>query len=88
MLTRSPLFELRLHSTCAFRCCSAEGALDVSGLSVSSEQLAAALRVDASEWLNELPKVEEHFAKLGDHLPAEMSAQLQALRGRLTAAAA
>ncbi len=62
------------------------GSLDVNGLSLSTEQLEAALRVDAMEWLNELPKVEEHFAKLGDHLPEEMFAQLAALRQRLTAA--
>ena len=61
--------------------------LDVSGLGLSNEQIAAALRVDAGEWLAELPKVEEHFIKLGDHLPEAMRTQLCALRERLTAAA-
>ncbi len=61
--------------------------LDVSGLGLTDEQLTAALRVDAQEWLAELPKVAEHFTKLGDHLPAEMHVQLDALRTRLTAAA-
>ena len=64
----------------------ASGSLDVSGLDVSADQLSAALHVDAAEWLNELPKVEQHFANLGDHLPPEMFAQLAALRQRLTAA--
>ena len=36
--------------------------------------------------LAELPKVEEHFAKLGDHLPEAMRTQLADLRTRLTAA--
>ena len=62
------------------------GALDVNGLSVSADQLDAALRVDPAEWLAELPKVEEHFAKLGDHLPQAMRTQLADLRARLTAA--
>jgi phosphoenolpyruvate carboxykinase (GTP) len=62
--------------------------LDVAGLGLTDDQLAAALRVDATEWLAELPKVEEHFTKLGDHLPSAMQEQLEALRGRLTAAAA
>ena len=62
------------------------GALDVNGLSVSPDQLDAALRVDPAEWLAELPKVEEHFAKLGDHLPEAMRTQLADLRARLTAA--
>ena len=60
--------------------------LDVSGLGLRDGQLDAALHVDAAEWLAELPKVEEHFAKLGDHLPAAMQTQLDALRARLTAA--
>ena len=64
----------------------APGAIDVNGLTLSAEQLDAALRVDPAEWLAELPKVEEHFAKLGDHLPSAMKDQLEALRQRLTAA--
>ena len=60
--------------------------LDVSGLGLREGQMEEALRVDATEWLAELPKVEEHFIKLGDHLPAAMHEQLDALRSRLTAA--
>ena len=41
---------------------------------------------DPAEWLAELPKVEEHFAKLGDHLPEAMRTQLADLRTRLAAA--
>ncbi len=65
----------------------APGAIDVNGLSVSADHLDAALRVDPAEWLAELPKVEEHFAKLGDRLPEAMRTQLADLRTRLTAAA-
>ncbi len=64
----------------------APGAIDVNGLPVSADQLDAALRVDPAEWLAELPKVEEHFAKLGDHLPEAMRTQLADLRTRLAAA--
>ncbi len=66
----------------------APGAIDVNGLSVSVDHLDAALRVDPAEWLAELPKVEEHFTKLGDHLPQAMRTQLADLRARLIAAAA
>jgi phosphoenolpyruvate carboxykinase (GTP) len=61
------------------------GSLDTEGLGVSVEQLAAALAVDTGEWLAELPKVEAHLSGLGERLPAEMHAQLAALRTRLSA---
>ncbi len=33
----------------------------------------------------ELPQVEEYLAKFGDHLPAEITAQLDALKAALDA---
>jgi phosphoenolpyruvate carboxykinase (GTP) len=58
-------------------------ALDTSGLDLSAEDLEAALRVDVDEWRAEVPEVTEWFAKFGDHLPAMLWAELDALKARL-----
>ncbi len=63
----------------------APGALDTDGLGLSAEQVAAALAVNPDEWKGELPKIAQHFAHLGDHVPADMTAQLQRLEDRLSA---
>ncbi len=62
----------------------AEGALDVVGLDISAEQFAELFAVDSTSWLAEADLTEEYFAQFGDHLPAELTAQLAALRERLT----
>jgi phosphoenolpyruvate carboxykinase (GTP) len=41
------------------------------------------LSVDLDLVKQQLPQVKEHLAKFGDKLPAEISAQLQALEERL-----
>ena len=65
----------------------AEGALPLEGLDVlSAEDFAELLRVGAEEWKAELPSLREHLAVFGDKLPAEMTAQLEALEQRLNAA--
>jgi phosphoenolpyruvate carboxykinase (GTP) len=61
-------------------------ALDRDGLDVSDADLAELLKVDAEEWKAELPSVREHLAKFGDHLPAAVTAQVDALEARLNAA--
>ncbi len=63
----------------------APGALDVSGLSLTDEQLQTALAVDPTAWKSELPTISSHFDKLGERLPTEMRAQLHALEERLSA---
>ena len=63
----------------------APGALDVSGLSLTDEQLQTALAVDPSAWKSELPTISSHFDKLGERLPTEMRTQLHALEERLSA---
>jgi phosphoenolpyruvate carboxykinase (GTP) len=63
----------------------APGALDVSGLTLTHEQLETALAIDPQAWKNELPTIGAHFDKLGSRLPSEMRAQLDALEQRLTA---
>jgi phosphoenolpyruvate carboxykinase (GTP) len=62
----------------------AEGALDLDGMALSPESVAAVLRVDADEWAAELPKIGTHFEHLGSRLPQEMHQQLAALSGRFT----
>jgi phosphoenolpyruvate carboxykinase (GTP) len=61
----------------------AEGALDVDGLDVTPEQIAAALAVDVEEWKAEIPQVTEWFEKFGDKLPTVLWAELDALKARL-----
>jgi phosphoenolpyruvate carboxykinase (GTP) len=63
----------------------APGALDVDGLDLGAEQVAKAIAVNASDWEKELPLIEEWFAKFGDQLPAELWAELDGLRSRVTA---
>ncbi len=60
-----------------------EGDLDVSELDLSEEQLAELFEVDAATWLAEADLTEEYFEKFGDRLPAQLTEQLDALRGRL-----
>jgi phosphoenolpyruvate carboxykinase (GTP) len=63
----------------------APGALDVVGLPMGAEAVDAALRVDTDEWRTELPKINQHFVVLGDHVPANMHEQLKRLEERLSA---
>ena len=51
-----------------------------------ADDVEAVLAVDSSEWLAEIPQVEEWFAKFGDKLPAVLWSELDALKSRLNAA--
>ena len=62
----------------------AAGAIDTSGLEVSDEAMAELLKVDPSEWREQLPQMQEHLATFGDRLPAALRAQLDSLEERLT----
>jgi phosphoenolpyruvate carboxykinase (GTP) len=57
--------------------------IDFDGLNMSEEDIANLMRVDRDGWLSELNGIEEYYATFGDHLPAELSSQVQALRERL-----
>jgi phosphoenolpyruvate carboxykinase (GTP) len=58
--------------------------IDTSGLdSVSPETLAELLKVDNEAWRGEIPLIEEHFAFIGEHLPAELRDELNNLQKRL-----
>jgi phosphoenolpyruvate carboxykinase (GTP) len=57
--------------------------IDFSGLDMSKEDIANLMRVDTDGWLAELAGIEEYYASFGDHLPEELTKQVQALRKRL-----
>ena len=61
------------------------GALTLDGLGLSDAEVAEILKVDVAEWTGELPKIAQHFANLGERVPAQMHAQLAALEKRLAA---
>lgn len=61
----------------------AEGALNLEGLDISEEDIAALMAVNTDEWSEQLPQVREHYAKFGDRLPDELRAQLDGLIERL-----
>lgn len=63
----------------------APGALDVEGLDVTEEQLAAALEVDVEEWKAEIPQITEWFEKFAENLPAVLWTELDGLKARLGA---
>jgi len=60
--------------------------LDTTGLSIDALHVQALLSVDIKGWLEEVPRIREHFAKFGSHLPEELNAELRGLEERLEAA--
>jgi phosphoenolpyruvate carboxykinase (GTP) len=63
----------------------AQGALDVDGLDVTEEDLEEILSVDVEGWRTASPQIEEHYARFGDHLPAQLRDELASLEKRLAA---
>jgi len=59
------------------------GAIDIEGLDLDEPTLAELLRVDAPRWQAELPLIEDHYASLGERLPAELRDELLELEKRL-----
>ncbi len=66
----------------------ASGALDVSGLGLDQAALTLLLTVDRSIWLEEAALILDAYKRLGSRMPQALYAQLEALTGRLTPAAA
>ena len=62
----------------------APDAIDVSGLSISKENMVELLKVDANEWKKELDTIREHYGKFGDRLPKALWDELAALETRLS----
>jgi len=60
--------------------------INTDGLDLTDEQLATALAFDKASWEKELPLVEEWFGKFGDELPAELRAELDGLKDRVSKA--
>ena len=61
----------------------APGAIDTTGLDISDAVMDELLSVDAASWRAELPQIEEHFAGIGDTLPATLTDELAELDKRL-----
>ena len=61
-----------------------EGSLDIDGLDMTPEQVAKAVKVDAADWEKELPLIQEWFDKFGDQLPAELWAEFDGLKARVS----
>ncbi len=60
-----------------------EGGLDTTNLDISPADLAELMKVDVEQWKEEIPLVEEFFAKFGDKLPQRMRIQFNNLAERL-----
>jgi phosphoenolpyruvate carboxykinase (GTP) len=58
----------------------APGALDTTGLDVSEADMSALLTVDLKVWAVEAEAIEEHYARFGARLPAELAARLVDLK--------
>jgi phosphoenolpyruvate carboxykinase (GTP) len=61
----------------------APGAIDIEGTSVSKEDMEELLRVDPDEWRAEVPRIREHFATFGSHLPQALADAVDDLERRL-----
>ena len=54
--------------------------IDLTDLDMDIETLKSILKVDKEVWTKEAAEIEEHYKKFGDKLPAELKAQLAALK--------
>jgi len=60
-----------------------EGELDLEGLEISADSREKLMAVDVQGWLSEIPKIREFYAGFGDHMPAALEDELDALEARL-----
>lgn len=58
-------------------------AINIDGLNITKDEVAAALSFSTDEWKAEVALIEEHYANFGSHMPAELVAELNALKSRL-----
>ena len=61
----------------------AEDSIDVDGLKEDALNIPELLKVDRTEWLEELRLINEHYSAFGEKLPEEMKKQLLGLTKRL-----
>ena len=59
-------------------------AINTEGLDVAAGDLEKLLDVDRDDWKAEVPLIEEHYARLGDAVPAALRDELLALEKRLS----
>jgi phosphoenolpyruvate carboxykinase (GTP) len=59
-------------------------ALPTEGLDLPESAWERLLKVDAEEWRQEIPSIEEHFEEIGDRLPSALRDELTALEKRLS----
>ena len=64
------------------------GDLNVEGLDIGPDQLAALYAVDPDAWAVEADYIEEYFKEFGDKLPVELHRELADMRERIAAAKA
>ena len=57
--------------------------IDLRGLEDVKENLEELLRVDREKWLDECGLIADHYAKFGDKLPGELTAEFEKLKLRL-----
>ena len=57
--------------------------LDLSGLSISAQNIGELLNVDAEAWKAEAPAIQAHFEQFGDRLPERLNEQLRQFKARL-----
>jgi len=62
----------------------APGAIDTSGLNVSSGDMAELLKVDVNDWRIEVESIKEYYSQFGDKLPQGLKDELNALEKRLS----
>jgi phosphoenolpyruvate carboxykinase (GTP) len=60
------------------------GALDVTGLNLSSADVVAALSVDEAQWRRELRGIDEWLDRIGGTVPTALHDELESLRQRLS----
>jgi phosphoenolpyruvate carboxykinase (GTP) len=61
----------------------ASGQIDTTGLNITEAEMAKALEVKVEDWKDEVALIDEHYAKFGKHLPAELVTELAGLKKRL-----
>jgi phosphoenolpyruvate carboxykinase (GTP) len=64
----------------------APGAIDTTGLDVTSADLAALFEVDPAAWVAEAEAISEHYARFGSKLPAALAARLEQMKTAIAAA--
>jgi len=57
--------------------------IEIEGLDITTDTVAELLRVDNGLWKEEAKGIREFYAKFGDRLPAELTAELDGLESRL-----